>query len=416
MLIELFDNSTAEIDGNVIPYVANYARVSHGKTDGSTPSRKDEELVSHLIKNGHWTPLAHQNRLYIALLTTTELEILQELRCDILRGSDLSIAKPQDLCPSMGYDATYRLVAFTLSLYHQILIIKKIEELCRISKGKIDFYGMVLQKFHKEPILKLLYKILSSFQESLGIPDQEVTECSTQLRFFDLSDYAAHIVNEITAGKGYMENRLWSINSNVKNAHELKPISEFIISHINKGLREGYPGTYAADEIYIFCNRKVTKMLTVTYLYKDIPLFLVTQLLRHRYGVNVCQLSHRYTKVKSPTDFNLEGWRMQAKTKKDARGAILFKNSVEEDYYDQFKQKLADLSSQILKTYTELLDAGVAAECVREILPVSTQTSLWVTYTVDAMERIVRLRGDVFAQKEWEVIVQSMREVLDTSN
>jgi thymidylate synthase (FAD) len=63
-------------------------------------------------------------------------------------------------------------------------------------------------------------------------------------------------------------------------------------------------------------------------------------------------------------------------------------------------------------TYKQLIDAGVAKECARMILPMATQTTLYATGSVRSWIHYLNLRNDEHTQKEHQLIAQEIESIL----
>lgn len=70
------------------------------------------------------------------------------------------------------------------------------------------------------------------------------------------------------------------------------------------------------------------------------------------------------------------------------------------------------LLGKIKKTYNELLDAGVARECARKILPMATKTKLYMKGSVRSWIHFLMVRDHQDAQKEMQELAQEIRSQL----
>lgn len=62
--------------------------------------------------------------------------------------------------------------------------------------------------------------------------------------------------------------------------------------------------------------------------------------------------------------------------------------------------------------YNDLLDAGVARECARMVLPMATKTTIYMTGTVRSWIHLLDIRDDSHAQKEIQLIAKEMKSIL----
>jgi len=163
------------------------------------------------------------------------------------------------------------------------------------------------------------------------------------------------------------------------------------------------------------------QMQTVTFKVDNMPLYIANQFLRHRRGVCVSQMSGRYSSFGTfvgddegvgllKTWLDLDTWRVTAR-KADARAAPLVDWS--EENAAVARQGVIDGMNHVLMNAI-LLESrcGVAKECVREVLPLGAHTKMVITMTMEAVKRVVGLRGDDMAQKEWGTFVEFLTGVL----
>ncbi|HUT85849.1 MAG TPA: FAD-dependent thymidylate synthase [Elusimicrobiales bacterium] len=131
---------------------------------------------------------------------------------------------------------------------------------------------------------------------------------------------------------------------------------------------------------------------SVFQLHVKCPIFVARQWMRHRW-CSYNEVSARYTEV-SDEFYIPEKFRTQDKTN--------IQGSIESDKLDHEKL-LKDYSECInnsMKCYRELLDAGVAREMARMVLPVSQYTQFYWTVNSRSLMNFISLRLDVHAQKE----------------
>lgn len=125
------------------------------------------------------------------------------------------------------------------------------------------------------------------------------------------------------------------------------------------------------------------------------PIFVRTQLFKHKVGFTENEISRRY--VTNEPEFYVPDWR-SAPTDGAKQGSSDF-------IYDSI---VADLDVDYIKvattsveTYNKLLKNGVAPEQARAILPQGTYTEWWWTGSLSAYARVFKQRIDTHAQ--WEV-------------
>ena len=72
---------------------------------------------------------------------------------------------------------------------------------------------------------------------------------------------------------------------------------------------------------------------------------------------------------------------------------------------------ISNLLSDIGTLYDELLDAGVARETARMILPLCTKTKIYMTGTLRSWIHFFDLRDDAHAQKEIQEIAKAGKQI-----
>lgn len=132
------------------------------------------------------------------------------------------------------------------------------------------------------------------------------------------------------------------------------------------------------------------------------------QLLRHR-SFTFQEFSQRYAKVE-----NIEPIELRKQAEKNRQSS--------EDVFDPFIVPLSGppttASNAVLKVideiqylYNKLIDAGVAKECARMILPMATQTRIYMTGTVRSWIHFLDIRDDAHAQKEVQLIARAIKQL-----
>lgn len=131
------------------------------------------------------------------------------------------------------------------------------------------------------------------------------------------------------------------------------------------------------------------------------------QILRHK-TANFQELSQRYANPwevlqeadNDPTDFSL---RQQATTNRQS-------SSVELPYeiQEKFRKQIQLLDRTTRNLYEDMLDAGVARECARNILPLYTPSKLHMAASIRTFIHYVGLRGQNDTQLEHRKIALSI--------
>ena len=125
------------------------------------------------------------------------------------------------------------------------------------------------------------------------------------------------------------------------------------------------------------------------------PIFIRTQLFKHKVGMVENEMSRRY--VTDTPEFYTPTWR-NAPINGAKQGSYEFVDPVLIMELDHMNERIIE---NALHTYKYLLENGVAPEQARAILPQSTYTEWWWTGSLSAYARIFKQRSD--AHSQWEV-------------
>lgn len=135
------------------------------------------------------------------------------------------------------------------------------------------------------------------------------------------------------------------------------------------------------------------------------------QILRHR-SCAFQELSQRYTNPSEtlalggcpPYEFSLR-WQADKNRQSSAE-------EVDEATQALFRSRILLLHQDTQTLYTDMLDAGLARECARNILPAYTPTRLHMQGTLRSFLTYVGLRGQEETQLEHRLIAQSIGKLL----
>ena len=125
------------------------------------------------------------------------------------------------------------------------------------------------------------------------------------------------------------------------------------------------------------------------------PIFVAREWMRHRVG-SFNEFSLRYAKatedfyVPEPED---------VRTQVGKPGAYTFE-TVEPELADETRDALREVYEQAYATYERLVDAGVAREVARSVLPVGAYTEFYWTVNARSLMNFVSLRAAETAQRE----------------
>ena len=130
------------------------------------------------------------------------------------------------------------------------------------------------------------------------------------------------------------------------------------------------------------------------------PIFVRSQLVKHEY-LRMNEISRRY--VDTPPEFYTpKVWRGRAKDKKQgSEGKIDYKTR--NDYLEN-----------CIKEYYDMLEAGVAPEQARMVLPQSMYTEWYWSGSLDAFANMYNLRSKPDAQEETRLITNEIGDIMTT--
>lgn len=131
---------------------------------------------------------------------------------------------------------------------------------------------------------------------------------------------------------------------------------------------------------------------------------IAAQILRHR-SFTFQEFSQRYSEV-----VNLEPiqFRAQGKTNRQVGDEEFPMNQ----HWDLSVQ-INDLQHRSLKLYNSLIDVGVARECARMVLPLNTQTTIYMSGTLRSWIHYIQLRNTPETQKEHRDIAFDVLKILE---
>jgi thymidylate synthase (FAD) len=127
---------------------------------------------------------------------------------------------------------------------------------------------------------------------------------------------------------------------------------------------------------------------------------IAAQILRHR-SFSFQEFSQRYSEV---TELEPIQWRKQGKTNRQVGD-----ESVQLDVDLQHVVDLCILDT--LAVYKRLIDAGIAKECARMILPLTTQTTMYMKGSIRSWLSYFNVRLEDVTQKEHRDIARSISDI-----
>jgi len=131
---------------------------------------------------------------------------------------------------------------------------------------------------------------------------------------------------------------------------------------------------------------------------------IAAQILRHR-SFSFQEFSQRYAAVtERPLIPDL-----RRQDLKNRQNSIDDFNPIEKQH---FQIQLQQHYDQSLHLYNQMLQAGVAKECAREVLPLSTPTKLYMHGTLRSWLTYVDLRSANGTQKEHQIIAEECKKLI----
>ena len=132
---------------------------------------------------------------------------------------------------------------------------------------------------------------------------------------------------------------------------------------------------------------------------------IAAQILRHR-SFTFQEFSQRYA---SSNDLgNIELPELRRQDTKNRQNSI---DDLDIEMVDKLNRQMITLFSSAKSLYTQMLDAGVAKECARMVLPLATPTRIYMTGSCRSWIHYINLRSAHGTQKEHMVIAEGCRKV-----
>lgn len=143
----------------------------------------------------------------------------------------------------------------------------------------------------------------------------------------------------------------------------------------------------------------------------ECPLFIRSQIMRHR-AFSYNEISRRYTS--DDMGFWIpDKWRGQSKSNRQASSdEIIDGDLVNVGIYPDAEVNYRDMLDVSLRLYENLVEAGVAREQARAILPQALLTKFYMGGNLRSWAHFIELRRDEHAQAEVRVIADRIGSVL----
>jgi thymidylate synthase (FAD) len=130
---------------------------------------------------------------------------------------------------------------------------------------------------------------------------------------------------------------------------------------------------------------------------------IAPQILRHR-SFSFQEFSQRYAVA---TEINVPDLRRQ--DMKNRQNSI---DDLPEEKVEFLQQQIDNHYRSAMDIYNSMLDNGVAKECARSVLPMSTATRLYMSGTIRSWLHYVDLRADNGTQREHMQIARAIGDIL----
>jgi thymidylate synthase (FAD) len=137
------------------------------------------------------------------------------------------------------------------------------------------------------------------------------------------------------------------------------------------------------------------------------PIFVRTQLFKHKVGFTENEVSRRY--VSDPPSVYFPRWRGKP-TNGAKQGSEDFMPI--DDDYNTVNRHYEITVREALLTYDSLLKRGVAPEQARSVLPQGTYTEWWWTGSLSAFARVYTQRSDPHAQWECQEYAKAISTII----
>jgi thymidylate synthase (FAD) len=182
---------------------------------------------------------------------------------------------------------------------------------------------------------------------------------------------------------------------------------------------------------YLWKNKHTSpfEMVKVTLNIK-LPIFVMRQYVRHRMQ-NLNEVSARYTEL--PNEFYIpKQWRKQDTKNKQGSllsqdfdkpfGVLPYKDEIPDKYGNKgvqltgtlneaFTDSLQRACNQCYSVYEMMLDAGVAREMARMVLPVNIYTEIYACWDLKNLLHFITLRDDSHAQAEMQEYGKAIKTI-----
>jgi thymidylate synthase (FAD) len=132
---------------------------------------------------------------------------------------------------------------------------------------------------------------------------------------------------------------------------------------------------------------------------------IAPQILRHR-SFSFQEFSQRYADV-----IELGGARVPHLRRQDNKNRQNSINDLSSDLVTHYYRRITELFEDSEHLYREMVSNGVAKECARAILPLSTKTRLYMNGTLRSWIHYLQLRTDNGTQLEHRQVAEDIKQI-----
>ena len=126
------------------------------------------------------------------------------------------------------------------------------------------------------------------------------------------------------------------------------------------------------------------------------------QILRHK-SFQFQEFSQRYAVAQE-----IERYKPRRQDSKNRQNSLDDLDEATKDWFDEAQERIARLS---LEQYNSALEKGIAKECARVLLPLGTQTKLYMKGSVRSWIHYLEVRTDKSTQQEHREIAMAIKKI-----
>ena len=131
---------------------------------------------------------------------------------------------------------------------------------------------------------------------------------------------------------------------------------------------------------------------------------IAAQILRHR-SFSFQEFSQRYAAVQERPSLPM----LRRQDVKNRQNSI---DDLDEETKWYLQDEIDQVFAECFGLYQKMLDMGVAKECAREVLPMASETTLYMNGTLRSWMHYIDLRGAPGTQLEHRMIAEGCRELI----